>query len=96
MTFQSAEESCVNRGGHLVSVVSQEEMAYIESYIANYHKCGDYWTEDPDTGLCYYVSGELVDWNSANASCLESDSTLVMIKSAEKNNRLKSLSMIRS
>ena len=92
MAFQDAESSCVGHGGHLASIVSNEELKYIQVLIADYHKCGnDYWTADDDSQTCYYYSTEKVDWFAAKASCEESGSTLTTIKSKEKNSKLLSL-----
>ena len=88
MNFQSAEQKCINHGGHLVSVVNDEEVNFIQSYIASYHKCGDLWTEDPENKMCYFYSGDSVTWSQANTSCIESDSSLVTIDSAAKNQKL--------
>ena len=92
MAFQDAESSCVGHGGHLASIVSNEELQYIQVLIADYHKCGnDYWTADDDSQICYYYSTEKVDWFTAKASCEESSSSLTTIKSKEKNTKLLSL-----
>ena len=91
MSFQDAEQSCVQRGSHLASVVSNEEMAFLQSMVAGYNKCGDYWTEDPDRGMCYYYSGDFKSWTEANDSCVESSSNLVRINSEDKNKFLLSL-----
>ena len=92
MAFQDAENSCVGHGGHLASIVSSEELSYIQVMIANYHKCGnDYWTADWETETCYYYSTDKVDWFAAKASCEESSSKLTTIKSKAKNQKLLSL-----
>ena len=92
MTFQEAEETCVEHGSHLASIASAEEASFIKSYIADYGRCGSYWTEDSDRSLCYYYSGESgLTWSQARDSCLESDSNMVIIDSAEKNEKLLNL-----
>ena len=61
-------------------------------FYSSYHKCGDLWTEDPDNKMCYFYSGDSVTWSQANTSCVESDSSLVTIDSAAKNQKLLSFS----
>ena len=93
MEFGSAELGCVSRGGHLASIQDDSELAFIQSFIASYHRCGnDWWTEDTAENKCYYISGDLLSWSDANTSCMESDSNLVVIDSAEKNSKFVSYS----
>ena len=93
MVFDAAEQGCVTRGGHLASISSNEELDYIQSLIAGYHQCGDeYWTIDPESEKCLYYSGDKLSWNNANVSCMESDSSLVTIDSADKSEKLLSFS----
>ena len=62
MNWEEAEWMCSNHDSHLVSIVNNKERNFIKSFIANYHKCGDYWTEDPDNKMCYFYSDESVTW----------------------------------
>lgn len=89
MVFQSAEDGCVNRGGHLASIESEAELGFIQSYIAGYHQCGnDWWSLDVQENKCYYYSPDKLSWFDAKSSCDESDSTLVVVDSAAKNNKM--------
>ena len=95
MVFDAAEQGCVDRGGHLASVTSNAELDLIQSLIASYHECGDeYWATDPDNEKCYYYSKDKLSWPNANASCVESDSSLVTIDSAQKSAKILSLSKL--
>ena len=97
MVFDAAEQGCVNRGGHLASVTSNAELDLIQSLIASYHECGDeYWATDPDNEKCYYYSKDKLSWPNANASCVEADSSLVTIDSAQKSAKILSLSKSRT
>ena len=60
MGWEEAEWMCSNHDSHLVSIVNNKERNFIKSFIASYHKCGDYWTEDPDNKMCYFYSDESV------------------------------------
>ena len=93
MVFDSAEQGCIDRGGHLASVTSNAELDFIQSLIVGYHECGDeYWATDPVNEKCYYYSTDKLTWNNANVSCVESDSSLVTIDSASKSAKLLSFS----
>ena len=92
MNWEEAEWMCSNHDSHLVSIVNNKERNFIKSFIASYHKCGDYWTEDPDNKMCYFYSDESVTWSQAKSACEEQDSTLVIIQTAAKNQKLLSFS----
>lgn len=90
MEFQAAEDLCVNHGGHLASVASSAELDYLVSLLASYGTCGDGWYEDQAAQICYLHNGQRLTWPQANETCFNMDANLVIIKSKEKNDKIKS------
>ncbi|MBR0373052.1 MAG: C-type lectin domain-containing protein [Mogibacterium sp.] len=65
--WTDAEQSCRGMGGHLVTITSPEEQAFIESLIENDGTLYHYWigaTDREVEGTFRWVTGEVIDENS--------------------------------
>ena len=65
MTWEKAQEYCINMGGHLLTITSQEEQDFIEEFMKN-GIMNTYWLGLRDKGSSgyYWVTGEEFDWNN--------------------------------
>ncbi len=87
-TWEEAEVSCRSRGGDLVSILSPEENAFVDTLIQEDGGCPatehGSWVIDDD-GTCLMFVDELTLWETANQRCNDAGGSLAIIKDDKKN-----------